>query len=145
MASAITATTTASPSNGTTRCRSTLGGPPARRIQKQPITAACSSPNAVSAPTFTTDDNCSSPSSLRAAHTAATSVTRAAPSSALRGTPLPASTFDIAPGSRRSRAIANSSRAAAACPASAANAAPTALLTATRSRSQPPTAASTVA
>ncbi len=44
-------------------------------------------------------------------------------------------------GSRRSRAIAYSSRAAAACPASAANAAPIALLTATVVSSQPPTAA----
>lgn len=42
--------------------------------------------------------------------------------SAARGTPE--SVFDSARGSRRSRAIANTSRPAAACPASAAKAAP---------------------
>ncbi len=68
----------------------------------------------------------------------------AAVSSARCGTPDRPSTTPSTRGSRPSRAIANTSRPAAACPASAANAAPTALETATRVCSQCPIAESTV-
>ncbi|MBH5336780.1 hypothetical protein IHE55_19195 [Streptomyces pactum] len=131
------------PASGISTCRTGCGASARRRTQNQPITEACSSVNAVSAPMSTTDTSRSRPLSRRAAHTAATSVTTAESSTARRGTPLGASTVASTFGSRRSRAIAKTSRPAAACPASAANAAPIALLTATRSCSQVPTAEST--
>ncbi len=140
-ASKITATVTAAPSTGITRCLNQFGGPSRRLTTNQPTTEACSRVKATSAPTSTTDTSWSSPSSRRAAHTAATSVMAAATSSAGRG--VPSEVRASIRGSRRSRAIANTSRPAAACPASAAKAAPIALLTATRSCSQDPTADST--
>lgn len=139
----MTATSTPAPTTGTTTWRHQLGGPSIRRTANQPTTDACSSTNAVSAPTFTTDTRWSRPSSRRAAHTAATRVTTAAHAIATRGTPDPPSTRERNDGSRPSLPIANTSRPAAACPASAAKAAPMALLTATRSCSHVPTEAST--
>ena len=85
---------------------------------------------AASAPTSTIDTSTSSPSGRRAAHTETASVSSAAVISEARGTPCLASTEASARGSRPSRAMPNSRRAAAACPVIAANAGPIALVTA---------------